>query len=126
MNKIERRIIFAVYFLLGLIIEAFIWWLFPYTGLGGLICYPSAIFFSLVFGFLIYKISKGKILKWQVTLLALGFLIIQFFLQLNIHPQDFGGSVFEKVSGFKKAYSSYESIQYNQFTDLTNEEKIAF
>ncbi|RDV11859.1 hypothetical protein DXT99_23425 [Pontibacter diazotrophicus] len=126
MNSKRRKFTFGIYIFLGLVVEEIIFWLFPYTGLGGLICFPTAIFFSLVFGFVIYKLTKTSIKKWMLVSLAVTFLLIQFYLQLRIHPQDFGGSVFEKISIYGEAYRDYGTIQYEMFTELNNAEKVAF
>ncbi|WNJ18251.1 hypothetical protein [Pontibacter sp. G13] len=126
MNLQKRIIIFGIYILSGLTTEGFILWLFPYTGLGGLICWPTAIVFSLVFGFILYKLTKRPLKIWQIGITFLTILVSQAYFQLLTTPQDFGGDVISKISMAKNAFSNYEELEFHDFPNLTTSERVAY
>lgn len=126
MNKQKRIIIWVLYVLMCLIIESYIIWLFPFTGLGGLICWPLTIVLSLGFGFTIYRLTKRQLKNWQTIFLTLSTLFLQIYLQLWITPQDFGGSTLSKINDTFSAYRKYEQIQYTNFPNLTKAERVIY
>ena len=126
MTKRKPLIILISYIILGLITESIIFYLFPFTGLGGVICLPSSIILSIVFGWILYKLTQRDISKLLVLLVALCFLIIQFYLELKIHPQDFDGSPISQIKGFNKALTNYDKIKFGYFGSLTKSEKVIY
>ena len=126
MEKSKRLLLYGFYALLGLTIEGFILWLFPFTGPGGLICWPIAIILSLGFGFILFKLTKRQLKGWQ-TLIAFSTLItLQSYIQLSTLPQDFGGDAFSKISDAKIAFSNYNKIEFNDFPNLTTGERVVY
>jgi hypothetical protein len=126
MDKPKRLIIYGLYFMLCLTAEVFILWLFPYTGLGGLICWPLTIIFSLGLGYIIYRIAKRQFKFWQFSILFFCIFVFQVTLQLWTTPQDFGGDTFSKISDTYKAYLNYYNIEYADFPNQTTAERVVF
>lgn len=126
MDNSKRKILSGLYVLLGLAIEGFILWLFPFTGLGGLICWPTAIFFSLGFGFVLFKLTKRQLKIWQTLIAFLILITLQSYVQLSTIPQDFGGDAFSKISDAKSAFSKYDKIEFNAFLNLTKGERVVY
>src|SRR5690554_4940438 len=126
MDNSKRKLLFGFYALLGLIIEGLILWLFPFTGLGGLICWPTAIILSFGFGFLLFKLTKRQLNSWQILIVFSILIIFQSYVQLSTIPQDFGGSAFSKITDAKSAFSKYDKIEFNDFPNLTTAERVAY
>jgi hypothetical protein len=126
MDNSKRKILFGLYALMGLTIEGFILWLFPFTGLGGLICWPTAIIFSLGFGFILFKLTKRQLKPWQTLIAFLILITFQSHVQLSTIPQDSGGDAFSKISDAKSAFSKYDQIEFNDFPSLTTGERVAY
>lgn len=126
MDKSKRLLLFGLYVILCLIAESFILWLFPYTGLGGLICWPLTIIFAFGLGFIIFKLAKRQQKIWQLSTLFLTVFTVQILLQLWTTPQDFGGSTFYKIGDTFKAYKNYNRINYSDFTNLTTGERVSY
>jgi hypothetical protein len=126
MDNSKRKILSVLYALLGLIIEGFILWLFPFTGLGGLICWPTAIIFSLGFGFVLFKLTKRQLKAWQTIIAFLTLITMQSYIQLSTIPQDYGGNAFSKISDVKSAFSKFDKIEFNDFPNLTTGERVAY
>lgn len=126
MAKLNRTILFISYVIVGLLTEGFIFYLFPFTGLGGLICYPTSVIISLIFGWCIYKITKKQVKPIFIGLISFSFLTIQFFIELTFHPQDFGGSPFSQLNSFSKAVKNYDNINYTGFSNLNQADRVVF
>jgi hypothetical protein len=126
MDKSKRLLLFVLYVILCLIAESFILWLFPYTGLGGLICWPLTIIFALGLGFIFFKVTKRQLKIWQLSILFLTVFSVQISLQLWTTPQDFGGTTFYKIKDSLKACKNYGRINYNDFANLTAGERVAY
>ena len=126
MTKRKQIIFFVSYLISGLLTETFIFYLFPYTGLGAIICYPFSILLSFAFGWSIYKMMKRSISKWALCPLVVLLLTIQIYLQLIIHPQDFGGTPLSQLTSFKNALTRYEEIKYDSFTNLNTAEQVIY
>ncbi len=126
MDKSKRLLLFGLYVILCLIAESFILWLFPYTGLGGLICWPLTIIFAFGLGFITFKLAKRQQKIWQLSTLFLTVFTVQILLQLWTTPQDFGGSTFYKIGDTFKAYKNYNRINYSDFTNLTTGERVSY
>lgn len=126
MEKSKRLLLYGLYVILCLTAETFILWLFPFTGLGGLICWPLTIIFAFGLGFIIFKIAKRQQKIWQLSTLFLTVFTVQILLQLWTTPQDFGGSTFYKIGDTFKAYKNYNRINYSDFTNLTIGERVAY
>ena len=127
MDKPKRLMIYVLYVILGLTIETFILWLFPYTGLGGLICWPLTIIFSLTLGYIIYRVARRRqITNWRVSVLFFFVLILQVLLQLWTTPQEFGGNTFSKIKGTFQAYRKYNNLKFTDFPNLTKAERVAY
>jgi hypothetical protein len=126
MTKRKRLIFFVSYLLVGLLTEAFIFYLFPYTGLGGLICYPTSIIISLVLGWTIYKLTKKELKLVYTIIIFITLLTIQFYIELFVHPQDFGGDPISQITAFNSASKKYDSITFDNFSSLNEAEKVAY
>jgi hypothetical protein len=126
MDKSKRLLLFGLYVILCLTVETFILWLFPFTGLGGLICWPLTIIFAFGLGFIIFKVTKRQLKIWQLSTLFLTVFTVQVCLQLWTTPQDFGGTTFYKIRDTFKAYKNYGRINYSDFADLTTGERVAY
>ena len=126
MDQTKRIIIYVLYFILCMAMEAYILWLFPYTGLGGLFCWPLAILFSIVLGYIIYRLANRHLKMWQFSFLFFCVFIFQISLQLCTTPQDFGGTTFSKIEDTYKAYIKYDKIKFTDFPNLTTAERVAF
>jgi len=125
-NRKKRLIVYGLYFLLNFIGECIILHLFPNTGLGGLICFPTTIVLSLVLGFILYALLKLQIKKWSCILLIVAFIIVQTLLQLALLPQEFRGSSFKQISNAFSAYKNYDRIKLSDFPKLTDAERVVF
>lgn len=126
MDKEKRILLYGLYFILCLTAEALILWLFPYTGLGGLICWPLTIIFALGLGFIIFNVTKRQLKIWQLSTLFLSIFTIQILLQLWTTPQDFGGTTFYKIGDAFRAYKNYNKINYSDFPNLTTGERVTY
>ena len=126
MDKSKRLLLFGLYVVLCLTVETFILWLFPYTGLGGLICWPLTMIFALGLGFIIFKATKGDLNIWKLSTLFLTLFTVQVFLQLWSTPQDFGGTTFHKIRDTFKAYKNYDRLNYSDFANLSTGQRVAY
>tara|TARA_R110002020_G_scaffold401078_2_gene611336 strand:- start:6647 stop:7390 length:744 start_codon:yes stop_codon:yes gene_type:complete len=126
MDKSKRLLLFGIYVILCMIAEAIILWLFPYTGLGGLICWPLTILIAMGLGLIIFKVTKRQLKIWQLSTLFLCVFSFQIFLQLMTTPQDFGGTTLYKIRDTFNAYVKYDSINYSDFANLTTGERVAY
>ncbi|PVD50302.1 hypothetical protein DC498_20895 [Terrimonas sp.] len=126
MTKRKPILTFIIYIILGLISESIIFFLFPFTGLGGIICYPLCIALSIAFGWTLFKMTKKEVAKGYIFLSFLCFLTVQSYLELKIHPQDFGGSPISQIGNFKKALANYDKIKFEDFGNLTKAEKVIY
>jgi hypothetical protein len=99
---------------------------FPNTGLGGLICWPTSLFLSLVFAFGLLRIHK-KFKRRRLTVISfVSFLLIQFFVQLLITPQEYGGEPIEQVSKAITTYKRFDKIDFSDFSKLDQFERVAY
>jgi len=126
MTKQNRKILFIVYAFTGLLTESFIFYLFPYTGLGGVICFPISILLSVLFGWTLYKLTKQFFAPLLVGILFLLFIAIQFEIELQVHPQDFGGSPLQQIADCKSAYTFYDSINFDSYPQLGRAKRVAY
>jgi hypothetical protein len=125
-SKITSTILFWTYFAIGLLTEGFILWLFPNTGLGGLICWPTALFLSLVFAFGLLRIHKKNKSRRLTVICFVSFLLIQFFVQLLLTPQEYGGQPIEQVSKAITTYERFDKIDFSDFAKLDQFERVAY
>jgi hypothetical protein len=124
--KIIAILLFGTYSLAGLLTEGFILWLFPFTGLGGLICWPTSVVLSLIFAFVLLRIHK-KINRIRSTVICfVAFLSIQFSAQLLLTPQDYGGEPIGQISEAISAYRQFDQIDFNDFSELNQYERVAY
>lgn len=126
MDKPKRLLLYGLYVILCLAAETFILWLFPYTGLGGLICWPLTMILAAGLGFIIFKTTEKQLKTWQLWTLFLTTFTVQISLQLWTTPQDFGGTPFSKIGDTFKAYKNYNRINYSDYADLTAGERVAY
>lgn len=126
MDKPKRLVLYVLYVILCLTAESFILWLFPFTGLGGLICWPLTMLFALGLGFFIFKITEKQLNFRQYSTLFISVLTIQMLLQLWTTPQDFGGTTFYKIADAFGAYVKYNKINYNDFPNLSAGQRVAY
>jgi hypothetical protein len=124
--KIFSTILFWVYIVVGLLTEAYILWLFPYTGLGGLICWPTTIILSFVFGFALLRVFKKYQSKRLTFVFFVGFITIQMYLQLLITPQEIGGEPLQQVSEAIATYRRFDKIDLSDFSKLNQFERVAY
>jgi hypothetical protein len=126
MNKQIRIILFISYAIIGLVIENFIFYLFPFTGLGGLVCYPFSLILSILFGWIIYKATKKLRKVGSIVLVFLGVLSFQIIIALAFQPQDFGGTPFEQIADCNRALNRYDKIRFDDFSDLSSAERVVY
>ena len=126
MKNRNPLIIFISYIVLGLILQSIIFYLFPFTGIGGIICYPFCVILSIAFGWALFKLTKRSIPKVYIFIAFFSFQTIQFYFELKIHPQDFGGSPISQINDFKKALNNYDEIKFGDFGSLTKSEKVIY
>lgn len=126
MDKSKRLLLYVLYVIFCLTAETFILWLFPFTGLAGLICWPLTIIVALGLGFIIYRITERHLKNWEVSTLLISVFTLQLLFQIWTTPQDFGGSTFYKIGDALRAYKNYNKINYTDFPDLTTGEKVAY
>lgn len=126
MDKPKQILLYGLYVILCLTAETFILWLFPYTGLGGLICWPLTIILAIGLGFIIFKATKRHLKIWQLSTIFLPVFSIQILLQLWTTPQEFGGTTFYKIGDASRAYKNYNRINYSDFPNLTTGERVAY
>jgi hypothetical protein len=125
-SKILSTILFWIYFLIGLLTEGLILWLFPNTGLGGLICWPTALLLSLVLAFGLLRVHK-KFKSRQVTAIcSVTFLFIQIFTQLILTPQEYGGEPIEQISKAISTYKRFDKIDFKDFAKLEQFERVSY
>jgi hypothetical protein len=126
MTTTKRKILLTLFFVLSLLTEQFIWYLFPFTGLGGLICRPTAIILASCSTYLLYRLIKKRIYKLVLIGLAFIFFILQFIFLLYIHPQDYGGEPIDQLKQYAKTYRNYNQVDFNKFDSLNRSERVAF
>lgn len=125
-SKIESTILFWAYVVVGLLSEGFILWLFPFTGLGGLICWPTAIVFSLAFGFGLLKIHKRFHNKRLTSISFVILITVQIFSQLFFTPQEIGGQPFDQISEAISAYKRFDKVDFSDFSKLNQFERVVY
>ncbi|HTO16769.1 MAG TPA: hypothetical protein VLZ83_13450 [Edaphocola sp.] len=124
MSNLIRILLFSLYVILGLIIEGFILWLFPFTGIAGLVCWPIAIFLSLGFGYVLIKLTKKSSNVWRTLGVFFVLIIFQSFVQLVTTPQESG--VFLTINDTKNAYYKFDKIEVNDFPNLSRGERVVY
>lgn len=125
-SKVVSALLFGAYFLAGLMTEGLILWLFPYTGLGGLICWPTSVILSLIFAFILLRVHK-KFSRIRSTVICFGaFLSIQLFAQLLLTPQDYGGEPIGQISEAISAYRRFDKIDFSDFSSLNPYERVSY
>ncbi len=123
---ISRQIILILFFVFSLLTEQVIMYLFPFTGLGGLICWPSAIILASGSTYLLFRLLKKGISKVVLIGLIFTIFLLQFISLLYIHPQDYGGSPIDQLEKFSKTFNKYSKIDFNKFDRLNKSERVAF
>jgi len=126
MTTTKRQIILILFFVLSLLTEQFIWYLFPFTGLGGLICWPTASILASCSTYLLFRLVKKGVSKTLLFGLTSTLFIFQFIFLLYIHPQDFGGEPINQLKKYAKTYRNYNEIDFNKFDSLNTSERVAF
>lgn len=126
MNKTKRLLLYGLYVILCLTAETFILWLFPYTGLAGMICWPLTLIFAFGLGLIIYKATIRQRKTWQLSILFLSVFTIQIFLQLLTTPQDGNVSTFYQIGDAFKAYINYNRLNYGDFPNLTEGQRVTY
>lgn len=130
MEKTKRNILSTIFFwgyvVVGLSTQGYILWLFPYTGLGGLICWPTAIILSFIFGFVILRLHKKSQNTLLVVIFFIGLVSIQMYLQLLITPQEIGGEPIKQISEASATYKQFERIDFSDFSRLKQFERVAY
>ncbi|WP_044208502.1 hypothetical protein [Flammeovirga sp. OC4] len=121
------RLLFSIFLFLSCF---FLWgnirWLFPYTGLAGLIT-PFIVLLTGVVSPVIFFLLSARIEKRFFTLLLfILFFICQSYIILSTYPQDYGGDIFSQMLSAKKAYGRYDSIQKDDFIGLNRFERVVY
>lgn len=124
--KILSKIFFWTYIVVGLFSQAYVLWLFPYTGLGGLICWPTAITLSFVFAFALARAFRKFTKKRSIVFLFIVLITFQIYLQLLATPQETGGEPIQQISDAIKAYRRFDDINYDDFSSLNQFERVAY
>ncbi|MBL7851789.1 MAG: hypothetical protein JNN04_12875 [Cyclobacteriaceae bacterium] len=125
-SKIISTTLFWTYVLVGLLTEGLILWLFPFTGLSGLICWPTALFFSFAFAFVVLRIHK-KLKRGRLTAACFAALLFfQFFIQLLLTPQEIGGEPIGQISEAISTYRRFDKIDFSDFAKLKQFERAAY
>ncbi|KXX69229.1 hypothetical protein [Flammeovirga sp. SJP92] len=118
-----------------LLISLFLWcfflwgnirWLFPYTGLAGLIT-PFVVLITAVISTALFFLLSGRLKNVVYTLLLfIVFFICQSYIVLSTYPQGYGGDVFSQMLSAKKAYDCYDSIQKDDFINLNRFKRVVY
>lgn len=95
------------------------------TGLGGLFCYPQALVVGLALGlFLFYGLKLKQ--KWLRGLFIAMVLLIQGWIQLTGHPQDYPASTTEQLMVFYSAHAGYDTLKYADFPLVNYAERVSY
>lgn len=108
----------------GIVFEAILIYLFPYSELAGMVNYPIAIFVSLLSGLIYYFLLK-RIKGYIKHVLLCFMLLFQFYVQIRLMPQS-RGSIIRQMISYAKVFYNYDLIHYQQYNDSNYEERIAF
>jgi len=125
-SKILSTILFWTYVVIGLLTEGYILWLFPFTGLGGLICWPIAIFLSFSFSFGLQKIHKKFHSKRLTVISFIIFILIQTYFQLLTTPQEIGGEPVKQISEAISTYRQFDKGDFSDFPKLKQFERVVY
>mgnify|MGYP001822699230 CR=1 FL=1 len=116
-----------IWILIGLVTEYTINWIFPFTGLAGLICYPMAIVSSIIIGLIsvfLLKLIKTKGLFYSIQIV---FVISQLFILTLLQPQDGGGgTTFKQIQDFSQVYRDYDNYVYEDYPRFIEPKRIAY
>ncbi|GAB2842951.1 hypothetical protein [Ferruginibacter profundus] len=126
MTTTKRQIALTLFFVFSLLTEQFIWYLFPFTGLGGLICWPSAFILASCSTYLLYRLIKKESSKILLVGISFTLFILQFIFLLYIHPQDYGGEPIDQLKQYSKTYRNYNQVNFDKFDSLNNADRVAF
>lgn len=126
MTTSKRQIILTLFFVFSLLTEQFIWYLFPFTGLGGLICWPTAIVLASCSTYFLFRLIKKEISKIVLIGVTCTISILQFIFLLYIHPQDYGGEPIKQLKQYVKTYQNYNRVTFYKFDSLNTPERVAF
>ena len=126
MKTTNRQIILISFFVFSLLTEQFIWYLFPFTGLGGLICWPTAIISASCLTYLLFRFIKKGIFNGLLIGLIFILSIMQFIFLAYIHPQDYGGEPIDQLTQYAKTYRIYNQVNFNKFDSLSKSDRVAF
>lgn len=122
-----RQIIFiSTFIILSLLTEKAIWYLFPYTGLGGLICWPSTIIISGISSYIIYRAIRKRGLNQNVIFMTAILFVIDTLLLIEIHPQESGGDQTNQIGQFISAVRNYDQIDFDSFASLNKAERVIY
>lgn len=122
----QQKIFISTFVILLLLTEKLIWYLFPFTGLGGLICWPSTIIIAGISSFIIYRIIKKKGLNTLAIVLTFFLFIADTFLLIEIHPQDYGGDPKSQIGQCITAYEKYDQIGFDTFATLNKADRVTY
>lgn len=124
--NVKQKLILITFIILCLLTEKVIWYLFPFTGLGGLISWPLAIIITGISSYIIYKyLKKNRPMLINICMVILIY-IIDTFLLIKFHPQDYGGSPITQIKQCISAYKNYDNISFNSFSSLNNAERVTY
>jgi len=122
----QQKIFISTFIILSLLTEKLIWYLFPFTGLGGLICWPLTIIIIGISSYIIYRVVKRKGLNLLIGLLTFVLFAIDTFLLIEFHPQDYGGNPTDQIGQCVTAYKQYDQITYDAFASLNKAQRVAY
>lgn len=122
----QQKIFISIFFILSLLTEKLIWYLFPFTGLGGLISWPSTIIITGISSYIIYRSIKKRGLNLIVVILTSILFLIDTFLLIEVHPQDYGGNPTDQLRQCVTAYKNYDQIRFDAFGSLNKAERVTY
>ncbi len=123
---IQQKLFVSTFIILSLLTEKLIWYLFPFTGLGGLICWPATVIITGLSTYIIYRAIKKRGINPIVVFLTSIFFIIDTFLLIEVHPQDYGGDPIDQIRQCVTAYKNYDEIRFDTFGSLNKAERVAY
>lgn len=108
-------------FITGILIELFLFTLFPDAGLGQLISVPVVLVLSLVIAVAFYFLSKKITGKMPLTLIFIAAVLLLFMLAYNIHPsQDSDRTLQSEIAMALDNYSNYDALVYADIFEINH------
>ncbi len=108
-------------FVSGIIIELFLFTLFPDAGLGQLITVPIVLVFSFLIAVAFYFLSKKVTGKALLALIFIVSISLIFILAYNIHPsQESDRTLQNEIAAARDSYSNYADLSYADIFEINH------